>query len=67
MVKVLTANGDLIFGLSALNIERLMQGRPIEIQLADLGLPAGKIFIFYGATEASMTDELKRGGMVVPT
>ena len=47
------------FGLSAENIKRLKQGKPIAFSLHELGTE-GHILIYYGATEQSMTQELLR-------
>lgn len=48
-------DGPLIgFGLSKRNIELLQHGKPVVVNLADLGLPPGKIMIFYGKTEKDM-------------
>lgn len=58
---------DLIFGLSALNVERLMEGKPIAINLTDLGLSKGRVMIFYGKTEKDMKAELEVHGMVMPS
>lgn len=61
-------SGDtLIFGLSARNVELLMQGAPIAIDLRELGLDKGRVMIFYGATEEAMKGELERAGMVIPS
>ena len=61
-------SGDsLIFGLSALNVERLMQGKPISIDLKELGLEKGRVLIFYGKTEEDMKRELESAGMVRPS
>ena len=58
---------DLIFGLSAMNVEKLMEGRPIAIDLRDLGLEKGRVMIFYGKTEQDMKAELEAHGMVMPS
>lgn len=58
---------DLIFGLSARNVELLMQGKPISIDLRDLGLPKGRVMILYGTTEEAMKEELQRAGVRMPT
>jgi len=50
--------GELvIFGLSALNLERLREGRPIKIEMSELGLP-GTVLIFYGETEEKMREDM---------
>lgn len=61
-------SGDnLIFGLSARNVQLLMEGKPISIDLRDLGLEKGRVMIFYGATEEAMKAELENAGMVLPS
>lgn len=61
-------SGDnLIFGLSARNVQLLMEGKPISIDLRDLGLEKGRVMIFYGETEEAMKAELENAGMVVPS
>ena len=61
-------SGDnLIFGLSARNVQLLMEGKPISIDLRDLGLERGRVMIFYGETEEAMKAELENAGMVVPS
>jgi hypothetical protein len=60
-------SGDrFVFGLSAKNIEKLMDGQPIEINLKDLGCSNGTIFIFYGETEAKMKAALEEAGVELP-
>lgn len=66
MLKARTGD-NLIFGLSAGNIERLMEGKPISIDLKDLGLEKGRVMIFYGKTEEDMKRELIEAGMVLPS
>ena len=58
---------DLIFGLSARNLELLVAGKPISIDLTELGLAKGRIMIFYGRTEEDMKRELQENGMVIPS
>jgi len=51
-------SGDtLIFGLSERNIELLKEGRPILINLAEMGA-RGSMVIFYGKTEESMAKQI---------
>lgn len=61
-------SGDnLIFGLSARNVELLMQGQPISIDLRELGLEKGRVMLFYGTTEQTMKEELQRVGLILQT
>jgi hypothetical protein len=57
MIK-LRAGDTLMFGLSDLNLERLKAGKPILIDLRELGFPQGQVVIFHGKTEADMKREL---------
>jgi hypothetical protein len=57
-------SGDLlVFGLSAENLKRLQDGSPIAFDLKDLGA-TGRVFIFYGETEADMRELLAKNGML---
>lgn len=57
------AGDKLVFGLSAKNIELLMEGKPISIDLRELGYDAGAVLIFYGRTEADMQQQLEDAGI----
>jgi len=46
-----------VFGLSALNLQRLREGKPIVIQLESIG-GFGEVYITYGETEAAIAREL---------
>jgi hypothetical protein len=57
-------SGDkLVFGLSARNIELLMDGKPILIDLKELGYADGQVLIFYGTTEQMMMEQLEEAGI----
>ena len=57
--------GDLYgFGLSARNLELLKQGKPIVIDMMEIGVPNMTIALFYGETEEAITEELKKYGML---
>ena len=58
---------NLIFGLSLRNVQLLMDGKPISIDLRDLGMKEGRVLLFYGATEEAMKAELEKVGMVIPS
>lgn len=50
------------FGLSEKNVETLKTGRPIQVDLTDLGVYVGygiSILIFYGKTEEAMKTDLQ--------
>ena len=54
------ADGPLVgLGLSRNNIALLKEGRPIVVNLADLGLAPGKVMIFYGKTESAMAKTMR--------
>lgn len=50
----------IVLGLSHMNINKLLDGKPIDIDGTEVGLPAGtRIIIFAGETEQSMARELE--------
>ena len=64
-----TAAGPLIgLGLSRENVNRLIEGKPIQVWLRDLGftgtLGDARICILFGETEAAIMEELKRAGLI---
>jgi hypothetical protein len=52
-----------LFGLSALNLQKLRDGRPMVIDLEPMG-GAGQILIMFGDTEADLLREL--GDLIGP-
>lgn len=48
----------VILGLSEENINLLKEGKPIRLNLSELGLSPQKIFIVYGETETKIKNEL---------
>lgn len=52
----------VILGLEEGNIELLKQGKPIPVDLAELGL-SGQILITYGKTKADIFKDLQRAGI----
>jgi hypothetical protein len=60
------ADDRLLFGLSAKNVEKLMDGYPIVIDLRELGFDKGEVVIFYGETEAKMKEALEEAGIELP-
>lgn len=57
----------LLLGLSRVNVERLMQGKPIRIaqETHGEGIPEGwKILILFGETENDMREELRAAGVI---
>jgi len=59
------AGERLYFGLSARNLELLMEGKPITIDLKELGLESGSVLIFYGRTEEDMKATLADAGIIL--
>jgi len=62
-------NGRQIIGIgiSAVNVERLKEGKPIHVNLEEMGLPwKAEILLMYGETEQAMADELSEAGMIGP-
>jgi len=72
MIKFVGTNpttGDKIIGIgiTAANIEKLKEGKPILFKLSDLGLDwPGEVTIFYGETEEKITKELAEAGLIPP-
>ena len=59
MIKAKTNKGDIILGLSAENIKRLIDNQPILLNLKDIGLEDRKVVIIYGPTEESIAADLR--------
>ena len=65
MIKAISylPEGPLIFlGLSEGSIVKLKAGKPIIVELAELGLK-GKVIIAYGKTEDALAEEIKNAGI----
>lgn len=58
MIKAKCNDGTLIFGLSKENVSKLQEGKPILINLKDMGLEDRKVIIMYGETEEKMYEDL---------
>ena len=59
-----TGSGEqlVILGLSRLNCEKLLEGRPIHIELSLLGLPTTlEVLLVGGETEEAIRLELEKG------
>lgn len=52
------AGRAIIFGLTEENIKRLKDGKPIHVDLKEMGMPMGSLTIFYGPTEDIMETQL---------
>lgn len=57
-----TSTGEpvVVLGLSGENVVRLMQGRPVPLDMAELGLPSLQVVIVYGDTEDAIRQDLVR-------
>lgn len=56
----------LFFGLSRRNVEKLQEGKPIVVDLADLGLrDGGLVVIAFGETEESIKAEVLAAGIKI--
>lgn len=51
-------------GLSDENVRLLTDGKPIMLNLKELGLSNIELFIFHGATEADMRGDLIKHGLI---
>ena len=58
MIKAKLNNGNVIFGITAENVRRMKDGKPIQIMMDELGLGDKKIFIMYGEDEHAIIDKL---------
>lgn len=58
MIKA-KAGDTLVFGLSEMNIRALKDGKPIMVDLGDIG-GKGKVVIFYGVTEDDMQRDFQK-------
>jgi hypothetical protein len=62
MIQVVGRNADgslgVILGLTAENIQRLVNAQPIVVALPELGLGEGTLIITYGATHDDITASL---------
>jgi hypothetical protein len=52
-----TAGDHIFFGLSEMNMVKLREGKPIKIDMSELG-GTGIVIIFYGETEEKMREDL---------
>ncbi len=57
MIKFRAGN-KVGFGLSKANIEKLKEGKPININMDEMGLPGVSVMIFYGETEEQMQRDM---------
>lgn len=60
MIKAKLTDGSVVVGLSRLNCEKLLQGKPINLQLKEMGLPDIRILIVGGESEQSIMNELTK-------
>lgn len=55
----------LILGFSRLNLEKLQQGMPVDIDLTVPGMEDIRHVVIYGGeTEATMAEEIKKSGLM---
>ena len=70
MIKARGRTGDgkplVILGLSGEAMARLMADEPIQVNLAEMGLPACLVVIVGGRTELAITQRLERTGLLPP-
>lgn len=61
-----TPDGDtvLILGLSRLNTERLLDGKPIKVDGLDVGLPGIQVVLVGGETEQAIGDDMQKHGLI---
>lgn len=56
----------IMLGISAMNWDQLMQGRPIVVDLADFQLPRTQIVLLAGQTEKDIAQALEDAGRLAP-
>jgi S-ribosylhomocysteine lyase LuxS involved in autoinducer biosynthesis len=60
MIKAKTNTGDLLYGIDAENVRRLIAGKPIVIDMADMGGRKGTYtIIMYGETLDDIKKEIE--------
>jgi S-ribosylhomocysteine lyase LuxS involved in autoinducer biosynthesis len=57
------AGDNFVLGLSAKNLDMLMNGHPIMVDLREMGADGGHVLIFYGKNEQDMADALEEAGV----
>lgn len=59
MIKALLGTDVAVLGLSRTNIDRLLQGKPIMVNLAEIGLRNQQVVIIAGETEQDIVEDLR--------
>lgn len=59
MIKALLGHDVAVLGLTRTNIERLLDNKPIMVNLAEIGLRSQKVVIIAGETEESIMEDLR--------
>lgn len=60
MIKAKTNTGDFLFGIDAENVRRLVAGKPIVIDMGELGgRPGTYSIIMYGETLTDIVREIE--------
>lgn len=57
MLKIVSGN-SIILGLSRMNVEKLMEGKPIQFNGATIGFPGKLFYIVFGETELAIAESL---------
>jgi hypothetical protein len=69
MLKMTYTNGagvkTLLIGLSAENIRRMGEGKPIHTALKDMGWQDCELIVITGDTEDSIMENLERAGLPI--
>ena len=59
MIRAKLANGDFLFGIDAENVRRLKEGKPIVVDMSEIG-GHDKFILMYGDTMQDIVDELSK-------
>ena len=66
MIRARLSNGTFVFGLDPVNIARLMEGQPIEVDLTELG-GTDTFLLMFGISPQHIVDQLREAtGSDVP-
>lgn len=66
MIRARGIGGNILFGLSRMNINRLVADDPMVIDCTELGYPGLMITIVFGETEGAIAARLRANGLVGP-
>lgn len=60
MIKAKLTDGAVLVGLSRVDCEKLLTGKSITLELAEMGLPAQRIIVLAGETDSSVVNAVTK-------